>query len=101
MIMNSKILIQHLFYIYNLNLFVFVVSYWRESLLIAMSLCGVYKENEVRDPNVEIQVSTTLRGVLRTPPFSMGALPMMGGASYPLSAASKKPAFTGVSSVGA
>ena len=67
--MNSKILIQHLFYIYNLKLFVFVVSYWRESLLIAMSLCGVYKENEVRDPNVEIQVSTTLRGVTENTPL--------------------------------
>ena len=38
--MDSTILIQHFFNKYNLNLFGFVVSYWRQSLLIAMSLSG-------------------------------------------------------------
>ena len=38
--MDSTILIQHFFNKYNLNLFGFVVSYLRQSLLIAMSLSG-------------------------------------------------------------
>ena len=38
----------------------------------------------------------TLRGVLRTPPFSMGALPMARGASYPSAHAIKKTAIADV-----
>ncbi len=41
MFLDLTILIQYFFEKCNLNLFGFVVSYWHESLLIAMYLPGV------------------------------------------------------------